>query len=147
MDCFFNDAPHIITLNGQRYPFHFNNGVYGWTVTHNKTCFKEPKASGPSAHALIASSIAEQSDSRHLDVMTANTAASIVGRRLHAGLQRMANRTDMAAEVPPTIRAATAMDRSEWTLANAKRISHTGSRYSPSYAGRLIHMDTCGPCG
>ena len=40
---------------------------------------------------------------------------------------------------------ANALDRGDYIEANAHRLPHTGSKYVPSYAGRLIHTDIAGP--
>ncbi len=83
--------------------------------------------------------------SAHLNALGGDTVAAILHRRLHAGLDRLKRLVHTTADAPLGIASATHLNRGPFVEANATRVPHSGSAYSPSYPGRLVHADILGP--
>eukprot|EP00965_Chrysotila_dentata_P155877 5150688-Pleurochrysis_carterae.AAC.1 len=66
-------------------------------------------------------------------------------RRLHCGAAGLKRLTDLTSDAPRSLRHATPPSCASCAEANSTRLAHRGDNYTPTYAGRLIHMDIAGP--
>ena len=77
--------------------------------------------------------------------LPSDAATSIFHRRFHAGLDRLRRMPDLTADAPRSLAQATTTPNSGLVEAAATHLPHSGDRYEPSHAGRLIHADITGP--
>ena len=168
IDCVFRDSECMVvpTAGGDvLFPFQHRGGLYQWCVDG---CAAESKLQHSTALALAAAAdpspsvatrlqvptadgqattgaIHRSKASAHLDALGGNTVAAILHRRLHAGLDRLKRLASTTADAPAGVATATDLNRGPFVEANATRVPHSGSGYSPSYPGRLVHADILGP--
>eukprot|EP00965_Chrysotila_dentata_P138100 4568236-Pleurochrysis_carterae.AAC.1 len=77
--------------------------------------------------------------------MSADDAARCIHRRLHAGTARIKALPTLTADAPSSLKASHPPACSACLEANAARQPHPGEHYTPTYPGRLIHIDIAGP--
>ena len=60
-------------------------------------------------------------------------------------LERLKRLVHTTADAPASLSAATYAHCDDCVEANAKRLPHKGTKYKPSYIGKVVHMDIVGP--
>jgi hypothetical protein len=168
VDCVFRDSECMVVPMASGdvlFPFKHRGGIYQWRVDG---CAAEAKLQPSSGIALRAAAdfppsvatrlkvptadgqattgaIHRSKASAHLNALGGNTVAAVMHRRLHAGLDRLKRLAHTTADAPAGISTATELNRGPFVEANATRVPHSGSGYSPTYPGRLVHADILGP--
>eukprot|EP00965_Chrysotila_dentata_P218120 6190410-Pleurochrysis_carterae.AAC.1 len=66
-------------------------------------------------------------------------------RRLHAGAARIKALPSLVSDAPASLSQSLPPSCSACLEANAARLPHSNDRYTPTYPGRLIHVDIAGP--
>ena len=85
--------------------------------------------------------------SSHISALPPDEAAAFMHRRLHLGADIIQRLPSMCRDAPEVLaRATKGIPCAHCVEANAPKVSKRGSNaYSPSHAGRTMHMDIAGP--
>ena len=145
-DVVFRDVRSVLLAGedtpSRKFPFAREGGLSLWHVVGNARDPARPFDHSRHAQALTVHSARSTS---HVASLSTAAAVDLFHHRLHAGAERLRQLPRMTADAPECLVHARHVTCDGCTAANATRLPHSGSRYSPSYPGRLIHADIAGP--
>ena len=125
-------------------PFERRDKLYQWRILPTARLGHSDLHSS-TVHALKAATIHAPTVSSHVASLPPDRIIDVLHRRLHIGFDVLRKMGDMARDVPGSIAQGKAHSCEHCKEANAARLPHTGSGYTPSYPGRLVHADIAGP--
>ena len=148
-------SENAIVVNGKgsgvdlNLPIVKRNGVFEWhTRATSRLKTADTNTNGKSTCPRICfgnkSMIRSTRAKSYFNDYSADVAAHHMHLRLHAGIQRLRRLPLITADAPPSLSRAAHVRCEHCAIANSTCLAHSGSRYTPSYPGRLIHADIAG---
>ena len=136
--------PLMVPFRRQRGMYLLDMGILGRDAT-NGGAFVGAHAPRDGQARMLKSGIHSASSTSHVNALPADDIAAVMHRRLHVSLDHLRRLGSVAADVPAHIANATKLTCAACAEANSTKLSHSGSNYEPTHAGRLIHGDIVGP--
>ena len=148
------------------FPFERDEGLFQWRAmainrlspsakpfaprclgaTPDDSTAEQPMAlDDPSEHVSKDEQLHGAKSISHLAALSADAAMAAIHRRLHVSQETIRHLPDLTSDAPEHVRKGRVHSCAACVEANAPRLPHKGTRYTPSSVGRLVHADIVGP--